>query len=127
MKIRMDFVTNSSSSSFILGVKDKLTKEKVLNMMKVPGDSPLRELAEEFAGIIYSNSSKFKLDEILEDYGCEDISELPDMYKKIIGNDEFVFYEGTVSDEINNVYSILCNMDFHYEDENFIFYKEAGY
>ena len=123
----MDFVTNSSSSSFILGVKDKLTKEKVLNMMKVPGDSPLRELAEEFAGIIYSNSSKFKLDEILEDYGCEDISELPDMYKKIIGNDEFVFYEGTVSDEINSVYSILCNMDFHYEDENFIFYKEAGY
>lgn len=127
MKIRMDFVTNSSSSSFILGVKNKLTKEKILNMMKVPEDSLLRGLAEEFAGIIYSNSSKFKLNEVLEDYGCKDISELPDMYKKIIGNDEFVFYEGAVSDEVSSVYSILCHMDFHYEDENFIFYKEAGY
>lgn len=127
MKIRMDFVTNSSSSSFILGVKDELTKEKILNMMKVPEDSLLRGLADEFASIIYSNSSKFKLDEILEDYGCEDISELPDMYKKIIGNDEFIFYEGAVSDEISSIYSTLCHMDFDYEDENFIFYKEAGY
>lgn len=127
MKIRMDFVTNSSSSSFILGVKDKLTKEKILNMMNVPEDSLLRGLAEEFAGIIYSNSSKFKLNEILEDYGCEDVSELPDMYRKIIGNDKFIFYEGVVSDEINSIYNILCHMDFDYEDENVIFYKEAGY
>lgn len=123
----MDFVTNSSSSSFILGVKEELTKEKILDMLKVPEDSLVRGLAEEFACIIYSNSVKFNLDEILEDYGCEDISELPDMYKKVIDNDEFMFYEGAISDEVNSANSILCDMDFDYEDENFIFYKEGGY
>lgn len=127
MKIRMDFVTNSSSSSFILGVKGELTKEKILNMLNMPEKSPLREVAEEIADSIYSSSGKFDLKQMLEDYGCEDASELPDVYKKAIENNKLVFYEGEIYDESNSVDSFLCDMAFDYEDENFIFYKEGGY
>ena len=76
MKIRIDFVTNSSSSSFILGVKGELTKDKILNALKVPKDSLLKKVADEFASVIYNRAKKFDMDEKMEDYGCDNPSEL---------------------------------------------------
>lgn len=99
----------------------------ITSELNVSEKSPLREVAEEIADSIYSSSGKFNLEQMLEDYGCEDASELPDVYKKAIGNNKFVFYEGEIYDESNSVDSFLCDMAFDYEDENFIFYKEGGY
>jgi hypothetical protein len=84
-------------------------------------------MAEEFASIISSKSKKINLDEILKDYGYDDISELPKMYNIINKNNSFTFYEGTIWDDRDAISAALCNMDFDYEDENFIFYKDEGY
>ena len=124
MKIRMDFVTNSSSSSFILGVKGDLSREEILRLLKVPEDSVLRGMAEKFASIIYSGARKFDLDKKLKDYDCDDISELPTIYNVINKKSSFTFYEGTIWDDTDYTSAALCNMDFEYEDENFIFYKD---
>lgn len=44
MKIRADFVTNSSSTSFVLIRKGDFDEASVLDLLGIPADSPLAEL-----------------------------------------------------------------------------------
>jgi len=127
MKIRIGYVSNSSSSSFIIvSKKGELTKEKLLEMFKVPKESLLYQVAVEFADILIQNSNKASLKEILDDYGVEDIEDLPKYQQealKIKGST----YIGSVSNEEEGLEPGLVDLDINFEDENITVKKEGGY
>lgn len=70
MKIRTGFVSNSSSSSFIVTMKNnkKLTKEILLETFEVPETSPLYGFAVDLAEWIIRNVKKDTIKSIHDDY-----------------------------------------------------------
>ena len=52
MKTRKGFVSNSSSSSFIIGVQGELTEEKLMRAFKIDPVSPLYRLVKDIAGVL---------------------------------------------------------------------------
>jgi hypothetical protein len=45
------------------------------------------------------------------------------MYNIIKKNNSFTFYEGTIWDDRYGISAALCNMNFDYEEESFIFFR----
>jgi len=127
MKTRGCFVSNSSSSSFIIGVKGKLTEEKLMKAFRVGKDSPLYPISKSIAGVMLGAEAYTKK-ELIKDNYYEDESELTELENKIFDNG-FKYYSGTASDEdsYDGAETALCNMDLDYEDDDIIIYKESGY
>lgn len=127
MKTRNGFVSNSSSSSFIIGVSGELTEEKIMKVFNIANNSPLFGIAKGIAGIML-DAEKYTKEEYFEDRCYEDDSDLTSTEKKIFDKG-FTLYSGFASDEdsSNGIETALCNMDLDYEDNEIIMYKEAGY
>ena len=85
MKIRTGFVSNSSSSSFIIYSKEEPTKEKLLEYFKVPKDSPLYNLSEKIADYILSSSEEETEETIRRDYEYDD-GEIEDYGQEMLDN-----------------------------------------
>ncbi len=150
MKTRLGFVSNSSSSSFIIGFKGntKPTKELLLNILKVPKDSPIyfiaKKIAEFFLNEIKSSdklTKKFYLDEydyLFEENYVESEEERLEIIKnelygyekkyfdKILSGD-YSFYIGMASSESGGIESLICDLDLDIETEDFILQKAGGY
>ena len=58
MKVRIGFVTNSSSSNFIVACDSPLTKEKLLALFMVPAESPFYEMACVMANSLIETSER---------------------------------------------------------------------
>lgn len=130
MKTRHGFVSNSSSSSFIVATKPGVTESQLVELLKVPKDSPLRFVAEEIASLIMRQNSmtpKEAISEYEEDYG-EAISESVnyDIIEKAIKKDMEI-RQGSVADDGEPIEAMFCDMGMEYEDDNIIIRKEGGY
>jgi hypothetical protein len=68
MKVRAGFVSNSSSSSFIVCSENELNRKEVLKMLKIPEDSPLYQFATMFADYI-CKARELDYDDIIVDAG----------------------------------------------------------
>ncbi len=124
MKFRNSFVSNSSSSSFILGVKGKLTVSKVMVAFKIPEDSPLYEFATNMANTLVGRSEKTSAKEYMEDR-C--LSEPPEIFEKI-KEKGLTAYTGYAEDQSGDAAeTALCEMDIDFESDDFMIEKEGGY
>ena len=135
MKVRMGFVSNSSSSSFIIGVpkgtelSHKLIKDAL--GIDLPKDNILKPLADKMVEILCDRSEKISAEELAADWGYDTVQELLKKQKK---SDEakliekgFDIYRGDVSSEEYGFESTMCDMKFDYESNSIVIKKEAGY
>lgn len=130
MKTRIGFVSNSSSSSFVVGFKGEITEEKLIEVFKVPKDSPLYFVAEKCAKIFMDSDERIKnikdYIKYLIDNGCES-SDDPLGIEKYL-NKDFQFIVGTVGDDSGEAMeSMLCEASINYESNDLIIKKEGGY
>ena len=128
MKIRNSFVSNSSSSSFIIAVKKgkALNEDVLMKAFKVPKGTPLYDIAYEMADILVKSGEPMTLKEYMEDQSIEEMSELQDGVKEAF--DKGKVYCGSVSDDgTEPAEAMLCMIDLDYEDENIYISKEGGY
>ncbi len=117
MKIRSDFVTNSSGSSFIIAVKEELTKEKLYKIFRVSDDHPLRDIAD----TILERAEKITEDELVQDraYAVNDDKRYNDIFGK-----GYILYAGYVSDCSSPAENYLLNFSLNLPEEDFIFFSD---
>ena len=133
MKIRNGFVSNSSSSSFLIVSKNgNLTEEKIMKSFDVKEGSPLFTLAKGIAREMLSEVREFTYEEYKEDFmwgECTDDAfkeEYPHMYDLYEKGKEngWKIYEGS-ADSCEQ--QTLCELHLMYEDDNIKIEKEGGY
>lgn len=118
MKYRGGFVSNSSSSSFIIGYKGNLDgkklKKAIVEALKVPKDSPLYFIADEFANLFSGGTAYDR-----EDWDDADAEKL---IKK-----GFNVIIGSADDQGEPIEAMLCDIDLNYKSPDLVIIKDAGY
>jgi len=134
MKIRNGFVSNSSSSSFVIVSKNgKLTKEKIMKALDVSEKSPLYSIAEDITKtILYAE--KQSPEEYKDMWVWSDDEDSNEKFKKEYPkqyeiyenakNNNWQIYEGS-ADSVDD--APFCDMELEYEDDDLIINKEGGY
>lgn len=126
MKIRNGFVSNSSSSSFIVGAKKgKITKEKILSSFKTSKDSVLYFTIEDMTKYIL-NCQRYTLEEYLEENNFK-ITDIDEDYKNIFSKCSDVIIDWVSDDSGEITEYLLCTLSINYEDDDIIFLKDGGY
>lgn len=68
MKVRNGFVSNSSSSSFVIYSKEELSSETLQKALGVPKNHPLHGFVSKITDLFESNSKPFDVEELKENF-----------------------------------------------------------
>lgn len=117
MKIRIGFVSNSSSSSFVLAIKGKLTEKKLWEKFNIPKDSILYSIAKRIVNIIIKKAKPATSD---EDHWM--LNEKETLFCK---ENELTIYTGSFSDDNgDDVENMLRYSTMSYKDKEFLFKQD---
>ena len=132
MRVKQGFVSNSSSSSFILMTKNELTKEALQQaLFGEEIDNPLlKGIATEMTDVLYNgidiSLDKQSIVEFLDYYYVKSIKELPDIIQEGISKG-FIIHEGSVEDQNGDLERYLCYLSINIETDELVLKKEGGY
>jgi len=134
MKVRNGFVSNSSSSSFLVAhkVEGKELELKIKNIFSVPTNYPIK--FPDFSKCIYDtirNEDTIKTrDEYAEYEGYDSYADWDDGDEEILEllDKGFTIRFCSFSDDGGDPEdAILCNSDIFYEDDEIVLKQEGGY
>ncbi len=128
MKIKTDFVTNSSSTSFLIITQSELKEEHFIKLMGVRKDSELYDMVEDLYYRIKNEMidvhKAYKKDNYssCKEYILEKFSK--EVYEKVITaeNNNQKVYVGTLSSDEEPFISFLC-MDCFVEETDKIYFN----
>jgi len=145
MKLRNGFVSNSSSSSFIVIMKNgkEMTKNVLLEVFDVKKTSPLYSFAKNLSKWIINNVEEKDIKDIYEDYvGDPDGKTIDEMIEEIvedyggmnkeelekIASKEYRYYSGSASNDSGDALeSYLCETAMDIETDFIKIDSEEGY
>lgn len=129
MKTRNGFVSNSSSSSFLICIKkgEELSQENILKTFEIGENSPLYDLADNLAVYLSDNVKQMTMDTIKNDYTWK--GEIEDYGVKLLEliQDGWDVYKGYASNEGDAIEAYLCDVELNIKTDNLILEKEGGY
>ena len=136
MKIRSGFVSNSSSSSFIIAFKGGSGNTDVMEdlepLFKLPDSFPLKDLDDALCRtIMRCIDSREKLVTISDftKWIEEEEFESDKTKEKVLEliNKQFTVYFGSFSTENDPIESLLCDSDLNFESDNLYIQHEGRY
>lgn len=74
MKVRSSFVTNSSSTSYIISLKEKFSKDSFMSAIGADGDSPMNRVFEQLFDAVRNNNQE--IHEAVRAYECLSVDDL---------------------------------------------------
>lgn len=136
MKIRNGFISNSSSSNFVLGIKGDLAVERVMkNIFKVNSNSLFFNFAMECTEIFFSfqrskSWEEFKQYMRQEHYCRDDSLENDECYElqRQLFKDGFDVIYGNIPDrgcDGDQIESLLCKMEIDYKSDSLVLKKKG--
>ena len=130
MKIRKGFVSNSSSSSFIIALKGQnLSANGLLEAFQVPETSPIFKLAQEMAQVMVDRAQVYDEEEILYNWGFKTLKEAIESGNRqaVLLSKGFSVFSGYASDEDGGIEAMICNTRIDFESDDIVVYSEGGY
>lgn len=131
MKIKMDFVSNSSSTSFVYISRDMLSKQDFMAAAGVSADSPVASLFEDMFHELKARIARGETLKSLEDIDSLDdrerfTGEVIDRMKEAVEQGQTVTI-GSFSSENNLAEMILCTEIFEIKSERFFLNAYENY
>ena len=134
MKLRKGFVSNSSSSSFVITSKEPLDINSILESSNISKDFIFYELCKEAISSVILCADELKTEkDFYKHYGTynslEEFMEDCSFPKKAMDNFKrgHHIYVGGFSSEQGGIESGLCDMSFNIDKEDFYFKQSGGY
>ena len=124
MKQRNGFVSNSSSSSFIIGSKTSLTTQKIVNLFETPMKSPFFSIVKEISKTIHECLGKpyATLDDLKKDFDEDNMI----AFAKKLFDEGFIVYFGSFSSEGEGAEKMLCDLSINFNGKDFRIKHDGG-
>lgn len=140
MKIKTDFITNSSSSSFVIMTKENLTDEQLKQELMIAinapssGDTLIPDLGEKIATVLTFDLKDLDIYEYINEYTAYDkIVELE--HGSLESQAVYKYYReypyikmGSAADDSDDPMEVmLVDMDIDFKNDQIVVVKSGGY